>query len=436
MKASILSVAFFFVAFMLGCMDCSAAVDDVFLLVTGGSSLHDGDEVVIVNSDNSVGMSAFQGNRYVKACRMNVDVTEGTAAALTDSLCLLKLEKAQGGWKLARGDGKYLVVLDSSSENLYFGADDNRNISVASFSFGDSGDCLMDFRKHYVKFTKSGGGRFGSYSSPKSVLPIQLYRKLKNPTVYDVLTLHESGGNAQVLSEAMDARAKTVVIDRRFVGDGGFYTICLPVELTENDLLASFPGAAFYCFSSVAADGDASIVFHFKKVSRVAAGEPCIMRLADGSEIETPRLYNKIVMAEEPGSVSVQLGGWRYSFIGTFDPVMLDATGAIRFLGSSGKCLVTPNKEGYLSGLRCYFSIPDPSKATGMSVPASGQQYVVALDDTGDGGMQTSAGAMRKQDTVPSQNIIYNIGGERINNVAGQLPHGLYIIGGRKVVRK
>lgn len=436
MRDIILRVALLFTVLVCCSQECGAAIGDVFLQVTDEALLRDGDEVVVVNVDNRAGLSVCQGDRYVKACRISVGESDNTVSASTDSLCLLTLKKVKGGWTLTRNDGKCLGALNSSSESLYFGADDGRGISVANFSFEESGDCIVEFRKHYLKFTKTGGGRFGSYTGPKSVLPIQLYRKLKNPAVYDVLTLHESGGNAQALSEIMDARVKTVVIGRRFVGDGGFYTICLPVELNESDLQTAFPGATFYRFSSMAADGDDAVVFHFRVVSRTAAGEPYIMRLADGTEISAPRVGNKVVMAEEPHSVSNQLGGWRYTFTGAFDPVLLPANGSTRFLDRSGGQLVTPNREGSLPGLRGYFSIPEPSTSTGMDVTAGGQRYVVSLDGVDDGDGTTPAGALPAHDAASRQHIIYNVNGTRMREKIQRLPKGLYVVDGKKCMIK
>lgn len=419
---------------LCGCQRAHAAEGDVFVFVDDESLLQSDDEVIILNRDASMAMSSYAVATYLKACMVQPGDDGKTVAALSDSLCIMKLQKSSGGWTLRDVDGRLLVVRDGSSELLELSAKTQNRMCVAKLEFAANGDCLMSFGKqHYVKFR--GDDRFGSYPNRNSVHPIQIYRKLRTNAVVGEMSLGEAGGNESLLAGNADMRVRTLTVGRTFVADGGFYTICLPVEVCEREVDDVFGGAEFYEFKSVESNGDGnSVLFHFARVQSLEAGKPYIMKPV--ADVVAPQLHDKLLLATVPLQTQCSLNGWKYAFVGTFDPVALSANGRTRFLGSSGLVLSTPNRDGSLQGLRGYFLLPDALPSVGFDVPQSGAKYSIALDGDCNVDGETACISVPAGSVADNMlgNAVYNVCGQRMSVAADRLPKGLYIVGGRKII--
>ena len=433
------AVVFVFAADVL-----AASENMVFTPVTAESQLRDSDQIVVVCRDYAQGLSRFSEDKGIKACSI-LKQTDGSIADVdADSLCVLTIRRQQNGWRMQREDGQCLWTSDGSQEELVFYPSTSyyrNHVNTATLDFDAAGNCNILFRKgnfrHYIKYTPTGA-RFGSYPTAFSVKHVQIFRRLRNSSIVDELTLRDSGGNSQLLTGGMDMRIRTTIIDRTFAADGGYYTLCLPIPLTTADMNGAFGGAVFYEFSSVESVGDNVVKFHFRRVDKTEAGVPYLMRPLNGAtsyDIIAPHIGNKMILATEPVSVSHALEGWRYTFVGTFDPVALPADGRIRFLGRNGLRLVTPNRDGNLPGLRAYFQLPDSLPSTAFDAGNEGVSYIVAIDGEPSG---NATGVIRLQsdDVRHESAIIYNICGQHVATPLGHLSNGVYVVGGRKILYK
>lgn len=348
---------------------------------------------------------------------------------------------------MATDDGNWLVVR-LSSYDLSIGNDLRNHLHKQKMSFQPNGDCVVEYKEGF--YLRCGNRDFGCYSSKGSVRPVQIYRKLNTPVVYDELTLSEQGGNTALLSDKRDARVRTLIIDRTFSADGGYYTMCIPVALNQDDIQTAFGGAAFYAFESATAEddkandddddkADKNVVFRFNRVYSTEAGKPYILKLneANGEDIIAPRLHKKIVYTDVGITVEKSTDNGKYSFVGAFDPTMLPANGSVRFVGSSGLRLVTPNKQGELLGMRCYFRLPSATPSVGFEASSPGVNYSIVLDDTpsNSNGSQTTAIHHADKPVSSSHGTIYNLCGQRMNIGIDMLPRGIYIVDGKKIVK-
>lgn len=422
------------------CLRVSAAIGDVFLPIADISQLDAGDDIIIISQEYGVGMSVFQDNGKIKSCGIQRDKQFNTVTAVNDSLCVCTIQRQGSGWSLKTADGEWLVVRDTrSSEYLDITGDLKNRLNVVNMTFTSAGDCLLAFGKHYLKY--NGEGKFGSYPNKDSVLPVQICRKLKSSVVFESVELSERGENSSILNNACDARVRALTVGRTFCRDGGFYTLCLPVALNEADILNSFGGATFYEFASVAVTDDNGIVFHFVRVVGTKAGVPYLMRLDDnsGDDVVSPLLHNKILLAQMPVSVNHIVGGRLYSFVGSFNPVSLEENGSFRFLSNDGLQLVTPNGNGQLGGMRGYFKLPAVMPSVSFDTEKAVANCAIELDellenklDSGTTGVE-SVGLSEK---AVMQEDIYNLLGQRQLGGFEGLPKGIYIVGGRKVVKQ
>lgn len=432
---------------MLASVSAKADEGDVFVLVDKESKLHDGDKVIIVSREHGVAMSKYQKGKYIESCSATLAGDLQAVTAVSDSACIVTVHRQAGGWRLQCHDDKWLWTSDGTSEELVFYPSETyyrNHTNVATLDFDTGSNCIIEFKKynnrHYVKY--NGNGRFGSYPNQSSVRHVQLYRMLSNHDVYDKIVLGENVGNSEALAESIDARVDTLVIDRTFMADGGLYSLCLPVDVDEADMRDAFGGAMFYRFSGIEKTTGETVVLHFRSAGSVPAGEPCMIRLAAGGigDVVAPELYGRIVATSAPQKVERSADGINCTFVGTFDRMPLDADGRIRFISATGNKLVTPNGSGEFKALRGYFRLSTPGVATLPDTGDSELKCVLALD-----GVVCGSGTATNIvicNAVPSNgrsvdDAAYTMSGYRIaNGMNMSLAEGIYVVGGKKVLRR
>lgn len=433
------------VALLCPAVQAMADVEEEYVLVTDAESLREGDQVVVVSRDFGVAMSRYNNKTnpneatYVKPCSIEV-TDDGNKVNLTnDSVCVMTLVGDSKDWKWQADDGNWLWANKYDIPKLLYrptrGTYDNIT-NVSTIDIIESGECLLNYKhsnwNHYLKY--NGSDRFNTYNSISSAHPIQLYRKQR---ILPFLSFGESEGNVSTANSSLGSLVHSVQIDRSFVSDGGFYTLCLPFDLTATDISTSFRGAKFYRFASVLRVDDGVYTLHFEPVDHTSAGEPYLMKplAQDDAGIIAPVLSEKLITTATPQTITNTHTDVSFSFVGTFDPVLLPANGKIRFVGSSGLRLATPNAEGSLKGLRAYFELEDAMLSANFEAEAAKLSAVLVLDDI-DGGGTTGALSIESAPTsnTKSADAIYNMVGQRLAVDSRSLPKGLYVVGGKKMV--
>lgn len=433
------------VALLCPAVQVMADVEEEYVLVMDAESLREGDQVVIVSRDFGVAMSRYNNKTnpndatYVKACSIEVTDNGNKVNLTNDSVCVMTLVGDSKGWKWQTDDGNWLWANKYDVPKLLYrptrGTYDNIT-NVSTIEISESGECLLNYKcstkNHYLKF--NGSDRFNTYNSISSACPIKLYRKQR---ILPYLSFGESEGNVSTANSSLGSLVHSVQIDRSFVSDGGFYTLCLPFDLTATDISTSFRGAKFYRFASVLRVDEGMYTLHFEPVDHTSAGEPYLMKplAQDDADIIAPMLSEKIITTDTPQTITNTHTDVSVSFIGTFDPVLLPAKGIIRFVGSSGLRLVTPNADGSLKGLRAYFKLEDAMLSTNFEAEAAKLSAILVLDDI-NGGDTTGALSIESApaSNTKSADAIYNMVGQRLAVDSRSLPKGLYVVGGKKMV--
>lgn len=445
MKHLLYHILISFVALLCPAVQAMADVEEEYVLVTDAESLRDGDQVVVVSRDFGVAMSRYNNKTnpneatYVKPC--SIDVTDdGNKVNLTnDSVCVMTLVGDSKGWKWQTDNGNWLWANKYDVPKLLYrptrGTYDNIT-NVSTIDIIESGECNIGFKwSSSTKYPKyNGSDKFITYNSISSAHPIQLYRKQR---ILPFLSFGELEGNVSTANSSLGSLVHSVQIDRSFVSNGGFYTLCLPFDLTATDISTSFRGAKFYRFASVLRVDEGMYTLHFEPVDNTSAGEPYLMKplAQDDAGIIAPVLSEKIITTATPQTITKTHTDVSVSFIGTFDPVLLPAKGIIRFVGSSGLRLVTPNAEGCLKGLRAYFKLEDAMLSTNFEAEAAKLSAILVLDDI-NGGDTTGALSIESApaSNTKSADAIYNMVGQRLAVDNRSLPKGLYVVGGKKMV--
>ncbi len=224
----------------------------------------------------------------------------------------------------------------------------------------------------------------------------------------------------------------SIKIDRPFVADGGWYTICLPFSLTEDDIKKQFKGAVFQCFNGVEQQ-DKTINLKFKKVTTTEAGKPYLIKPIKDITAADLTFINKQIERTTPVDVSYMLesdANKTFTFKGVFSPFTADseelADKNIKFLsGEKGLDLVSPNGTGTMKCYRAYFVFP------GKKGIVETEAKITNHDEA------TTVQPVKRQD-AETGHVVFSISGQKVAKVknASQLPKGVYIINKKRIMVK
>ena len=197
-------------------------------------------------------------------------------------------------------------------------------------------------------------------------------------------------------------------------------SICLPFDVSQ-DALKKVMGknCALREFTKKVENN----VLKFKDAVAIQAGVPYLIKPAD--KVENPIFSNVVYQDVKPQKV--QDDAKQYAFVGTFDPVKLSVDGSDLFLLSNGN-LAKPksDKVNEMYGMRAYFKINEQNST-------SAKQITYAIDCGSDivNGIQS----LRVQPSTSSQHI-YNLQGVDVGADIQHLPAGVYVMGGKKIIKR
>ena len=224
----------------------------------------------------------------------------------------------------------------------------------------------------------------------------------------------------------------SIKIDRPFVADGGWYTICLPFSLTEDDIKKQFKGAVFQCFNGVEQQ-DKTINLKFKKVTTTEAGKPYLIKPIKDITAADLTFINKLIEQTTPVDVSYMLesdANKTFTFKGVFSPFTADseelADKNIKFLsGVKGLDLVSPNGTGTMKCYRAYFVFPGKKSIVETEAKITNHDEATAVQHV-------------KRQEAETEHVVFSISGQKMGKVknASQLPKGVYIINKKRIMVK
>lgn len=199
-------------------------------------------------------------------------------------------------------------------------------------------------------------------------------------------------------------------INRTFPNTDEWYTLCLPFDMDEAQLAATF--GAGYTLATLGGSEDRGSLIHlnFDYVNTLVAGKPYLLK-PGVSTVTVPMIEAVTIKSAAPQKAESA----HMQFQGTFAPTTLEGDNK-RFVGPNNY-LYSPAVGGTSMGaFRCYFTIPVESQAL---VGSKAARIVF--------GPQVTTGTENVQsDQVQSTKVIidgtlYIIRGERTYNAQGQL---------------
>ena len=247
------------------------------------------------------------------------------------------------------------------------------------------------------------------------------------------LTLETSKSLSETVKDKdITGKVPSIKIDRSFIADGGWYTICLPFSLTEDDIKKQFKGAEFQGFDGVDQQ-DKTINLKFKKVTTTEAGKPYLIKPIKDITAADLTFINKQIVQTTPVDVSYKLGSdanKTFTFKGVFSPFTADseelADKNIKFLsGEKGLDLVSPNGTGTMKCYRAYFVFPGKKSIVETEAKITNHDEATAVKPV-------------KRQEAETEHVVFSISGQKMGKVknASQLPKGVYIINKKRIMVK
>ena len=421
--------------------------EQLFVRVNDASQLADGDVVVIGNAANHALMSTQEEKKRRKAISATFD--EDGRPTVPDGAQLITLSHRSKGWMLKVDDTHCLAATNSSTQELKTVTTSSKELTTAKIDIDPlTGDAQIEFNGSRANNTclrfssTSSVGFFQCYSSPYSVKPVQIYRRMLRVgplhLYADPSSESETDDNATQLSRANGHLAESITLHRTLCADGGWYTLCLPFALTPSDIATTLQGAVVEHLSSVGRAEDGAPLLSFKRTNAVAAGQPFIMK--PSATLTDPVFSSRDIVASKPTPVTKTIaasathGQTDIQMCGTYVPTPLLGT-AYRFLNSSGTRLSVPNGEGELKPSRAFFVFSDDTDAAAAVVNHIDDSTPSAISTPFAGGAteadQTAGGTNKEKATH-----VYDLLGRKVNKTQPSHSPRIVIMNGRKTVER
>lgn len=408
--------------------------DTVFRLVRNASELKEGDVLVVVNRSAGVALSTEQRSNN----RSSTPVAIADDNVVVTPQCqFLILEGTASGWYFNTGNG-YLAQKEGGKAQSFLTQTDKDNNSRALI------DVSSATGEAEVKFQGGGTYRtiqcntfnspiiFSCYSGTLNNGEVYLYKGSAIPHFPTSIVLDgdtQEADNSDAITSYLNMTVDRVTLLRTFVGDGGWYTLCLPFALTAEDIATQFQNADFQEFTGVTMNADNTFNLDFRSVSQTQPGVPYLVRPVEGTEINDPVFMDKLISEAQPLSVvhALQTEPFsEYSFTGIYNSTDLfqvdpSAGKTIRFVNADGTQLVRPINDGTkLKATRAYILLP----------AADTKAMIRHHEGETDGIYHLTV------DSPSRHTGVYDLGGRYLGPSAEGLACGVYIVDGRKIVIK
>lgn len=226
------------------------------------------------------------------------------------------------------------------------------------------------------------------------------------------LEISDTDFEADAKIKEYDQTAVHFNLKRSFVADDTWYTICLPFNVAQKQLVEVFGGEKVELRTFDHMEGT---VMYFKPVYDLEAGIPYLIK--PNKNLDSLLFENvKIDMAAHP---DLQVGADGYFMKGTYQATVLNPDGTNLFLGDNNTFFRPSENDHRMKGTRVYFIIP--RKAVDQVLSYDTETIVDGIVDV-------------EVDSQSNKQNVYNVNGVYVGSCLQNLAPGVYIVDGKKVV--
>lgn len=189
-------------------------------------------------------------------------------------------------------------------------------------------------------------------------------------------------------------------------------TICLPFDVTAEQIADVLKSAGNV--KEFDREDASKQTIYFKDATTMVAGKPYLIKPTESAK---ELVFKGVKITEyEPNK---NVGGDNYAVYGTFGKYTMKTDGTELFLKTDGKFYIPAASTATMKGFRAYFYNINGSTAGAALNLSFG-------DATGINGVAADA----------EKNVkVYNVNGQYVGTNLEALPKGLYIVGGKKVLK-
>ena len=226
------------------------------------------------------------------------------------------------------------------------------------------------------------------------------------------LEISDTDFKADAKIKEYDKTAVHFKLKRSFVADDTWYTICLPFNVAQKQLVEVFGGENVELRTFDHMEGT---VMYFKHVDDLDAGVPYLIK--PNKTLDSLLFENVTIdMAAHP---DLQVGADGYFMQGTYQATELNPDGTNLFLGDNNTFFRPSENDHKMKGTRVYFIIP--RKAVGKVLSYDTETIVDGIVDV-------------EVNSQSNSQKVYNINGVYVGSSLQNLTPGVYIVSGKKVV--
>ena len=248
-----------------------------------------------------------------------------------------------------------------------------------------------------------------SIGVPEVTLPVEV-----------AVTLNEAEDNSPVL-EAIDGQTCTVTLQRTLVA-GSWNTFAVPFAV-DAAKLSELGFSAVKELSSSSLEGE-TLTLNFQDAESIEAGKPYLVKVA--ADVASPVFDGVIVSKDAQPFTSTDV-----DFIPTLGAtdIETDDVRKILFFGAENTLYRPNSTSSRMKGFRAYFQLKEAAGAADV------KGFELNFGDEATGIIAIEHG------TLTIDHSVYDLSGRRVANgqssmVNGQLPSGVYIVSGKKVIIK
>ena len=205
-------------------------------------------------------------------------------------------------------------------------------------------------------------------------------------------------------------------------------TICLPFDVSQKALNEAMgANCALREFTKKVENNVLKFenaVAKFENDVVIQAGVPYLIK--PKREVKNP-IFSNVVYKKDAMPQTVQDETKQYAFVGTFDPVKLSVDGSDLFLLANGNLAKPKSKDAsQMYGMRAYFKINEQSSSSAKQIT-----YAIGCGSDIVNGIQS----LQVHPLIDSQHI-YNLQGVDVGTDIHHLPAGVYVKGGKKIIKR
>ena len=226
----------------------------------------------------------------------------------------------------------------------------------------------------------------------------------------NTLTIADNANNVAEAISTMSGKPIDFILTRQLKADT-WNTICLPFDVNADQINSVLKSAGYV--KTFDREEASTQTIYFKDAETMQAGVPYLIKPTE--EVATLTFDGVTITSTEAKSNGTECG-----IHGTYAPYTMNTDGTEMFLNANRQFVVPAVGKNEMKGFRAYFFKPSSISAAAFNINFG--------EATAINGVKTEANN--------EQNMkVYNLNGQYVGTNLNALPKGLYIVGGKKVLK-